>query len=208
MSSSYLHSPTPCPRPQIAFLGMLWVSKREWVPLVKQAVGEMKFFALKHLLQNLPGFRISFGNSLADEQGFSGFHWVLSWETKIAEEKKFPSLPQPPGHSTGSDHLSFAPSEEGTGFRSLLLSAACALEEPSQVWVSITLPGRAKPCNVLREQTLWSWHFFIFQPTAIPFLRNLTTLCPLFPPSQLPGHIYCYEMSQPRILSQDMREML
>lgn len=168
----------------------------------------MKFLALKHLLQNLSGFKISFGNSLAAEQRVLGFRWVLSCETKIPEEKKFSSLPQPPGHSTFSAHLSFAPSEEGTGLSSLLLSAACALEAPSQVWVSLTLPWRAKPCNVLREQTLCSWHFFIFQPTAIPFLRNLTTLCPLFPSSQLPGHIYCHEMSQPSIWSQDMKEML
>lgn len=38
----------------------------------------MKLLAFKHLLQNLPGFKIGVGNSLAAEQGFSGFHGVLS----------------------------------------------------------------------------------------------------------------------------------
>lgn len=108
--------------------------------MVKQAVGEMKLLALKCLLQNLPGFKIGIGNSLAAEQGFSSFHWVLSGETEIPEEENCPSPSEAPGHSTISDCVPFVPSVEGTGLSCLLLFAACALEGASQVWVSFTLP--------------------------------------------------------------------
>lgn len=113
---------------------------RNWIPLVKQATGEMKLLALKCLLQKLPGFRISVGNSLAAEQGFSGFHWVLSGEMEIPEGKKCPSPSKAPGHSTFSDRLPFVPSVEGTGLSCLLLFAACALEGASEAWVSVALP--------------------------------------------------------------------
>ena len=100
----------------------------------------MRLLASKRLLQNLLGFKIGVGNSLAAEQGFSGFHWVLSGETEIPEEKKCPSPSEAPDHSTFSDRLPFVPSVEGTGLSCLLLFAACALEGASQAWVSIMLP--------------------------------------------------------------------
>lgn len=67
------------------------------------------------------------GNSLAVEQGFSGFYWVLNVETEIPE--KCPNPCVAPGYSMFSDSLSFLPSVEGTGFSSVLPSSACPLEE-------------------------------------------------------------------------------
>jgi len=67
------------------------------------------------------------GNSLAVEQGFSGFYWVLNVETEIPE--KCPNPCVAPGYSTFSDYHSFLPSVEGTGLSSLLPFSACPLEE-------------------------------------------------------------------------------
>lgn len=52
---------------------------RDQIPLVKQAVGEMKLLALKRLLQNVPGFKIGVGNSLAAEQGFFRLSLGSKW---------------------------------------------------------------------------------------------------------------------------------